>query len=141
MKSKTSITIFKIVAWYAGLYHIILGLLGTFANSNIVISVASKVYGISVVSSSQFLYLAKFISAYMIAFGIMLLFLGINPQKYKALIIPAIILFVVRIFDRLVFFDLLQDAFGSTMQQNIITISIAAIIAILLFVFRPKSEA
>lgn len=131
---------FKIVAWFGAIYHIILGLIGTFAPNNIVISVAEATYRVAITSSSQFFYLAKFLSAYMIAFGFMLALLAYNPKKFRIFIWPAVALFAIRIFDRLVFFKLLNEALGSTMGGNLITVAVAAIMGLLLILLRPAEK-
>ena len=140
MNKNTSVKIFRGFAWFAGVYHLILGLVGTLASGDTVVSIASAVYGITTTISPQFLYMAKFISAYMIAFGIMLVFIGSDPYRYRKLAWAAVVMFAIRIFDRLVFFSLLQEAFGVSMSKNLVTVVTVSIIALGLIVFMPREE-
>ncbi|MCH7850905.1 MAG: hypothetical protein IH845_04655 [Nanoarchaeota archaeon] len=138
--SDTKLKVFKGVAWFAGLYHILLGLIGTFAPTGLVLSIVSGVFGVVPTASDQFFYLTKFISAYMIAFGFMLVLMAREPKKYSIFVWPAVTMFGIRIFDRIVFFDLLNSAFGSTMLMNMRTI-IPISILILIFIYtRPKNN-
>jgi len=50
-------------------------------------------------------------------------------------------LVVVRVFERLFFFDLLNESFGITMANNLITIGIISFFAIALVVFMPKGRS
>mgnify|MGYP001582291778 CR=1 FL=1 len=141
MQPASSFKIFRVVAWIASIYHIILGLLGTFASADIVVPIASSVYGITPQVNPQFLYMAKFIAAYMLAFGVMMGFVALKPREHRDLVWAAVILFGIRVFDRLVYFNLLQEAFGTDMARNLVTVVPIAIIAICLLAFRPRLSA
>lgn len=137
MDTKTKI--FRVVAGFVGIYHIVLGAVATFGGSSLV-GLVAKLYNISPTLDSQFLYLAKFIAAYGIAFGVMMAMVAYNPQKYYMLAWGAIVLFAVRIFDRLFYFDLLKEAFDPTMGQNLITVFTIGILGLALFIYMPKKS-
>lgn len=138
MQSKTSLRIFQLVAGFMSLYHLVLGIIGTVGSKEFIQSTIYKVYGASPLVDAQFLYLAKFISIYMIAFSITMAFLAWNPNKYRKLIIVPILLISVRIIERLVFFDLLQEGMKTDMTRNLQVIVPITILLILLVIFRPK---
>lgn len=139
MDQKISVKIFVTLAWIVSVYHLILGLIGVFAPTSIIISVAQSVFGISVTGSAEFFVLAKFIAAYMILMGIMMAFVAKKPYQYGMLAWAAVVFFAIRVFNRLVFFGLLNEAFGTTMARNMITVIPITLIAIGLAVFMPRS--
>jgi hypothetical protein len=140
MDNNTSVKIFSGLAWFVAIYHLLLGLIGTLAPGSMVVSVAQTVFGVTLNPTAQFFVLSKFISAYMILMGIMMLFVAKKPYQYGALAWAAVIYFAIRIFNRLVFFGLLNEAFGTTMARNMVTVIPLAIIAIGLVIFRPRSS-
>ena len=140
MDSKKSLLVFKVVAWYISIYHAVLALIGTFAGPETVGAIAARVYGITPYITAQFAVTAKFASAYMLAFAVMMGLVAYSPEKYRVFIYPAIVLFLLRIFDRIVYAGQINEAFGTTMSQNMVTIVIAAACALLLYAFRPSAR-
>ena len=134
------IRLFRIVIGYASIYHILLGLLGTFAGPSIVVGLSSTIFGISPTPDDQFLVTGRFAAAYMLAFGMMLGLLAIDPRKYSMLVWPGVVLFALRIFDRLVYAGQLERAFGTTLGRSLITVAMAVIIIAALVVLRPTGE-
>lgn len=136
MKNKS---LFTSVALLVAVYHGILGAMGTFASPELAASVIQMTYGVSLEFGTQTLYLIKFISAYMLAFALVMYMLSKDPIKYRHLVWVPITLFSVRIFDRLFFFDMLNSGFGMTIQRDLITVAIIGAIALVLYIYRPKS--
>ena len=141
MQSQTSLKIFKVLAWFAAIYHFILGLLGIFAPASIVVPIVKTIYGVSPNVDAQFLYMAKFIGAYMIAFAIATAILAYKPVEYRKLVWVPISLFVIRIFERVFFFGLLTEAFNISFAQDLRVIIPITLIAIGLYYFRPRQTA
>jgi hypothetical protein len=139
MQSKTSLGIFRFLAGFVSVYHLILGLIGTFASTETVVWVVTRVYGVVPTIDAQFTYLAKFIAAYMIVFAITTAILAWKPVEYRKLVWVPITLFTIRIIERLVFFGLLTEAFQITMARNLQVIIPIAIIAVALYYFKPKA--
>ena len=140
MNSKKSLGIFKFLAGFVSVYHFILGLVGTFASTDTVVWFVNRVYGVNPTIDAQFIYLAKFISIYMIVFAIAMAFLAWKPVKFRKLVWLPITLFSVRIIERLVFFDILNEAFGVDMTQNLTVIMPIGILVIALYTLRPKKN-
>jgi len=88
----------------------------------------------------QFTYLAKFLGAYVIAFGVMLLFIAKDPVRYGALVYPAVLVAVLRIAERLIFAGELKSAFGIGMQRTIGTIIIVGALNLGLLLLKPKES-
>ena len=140
MNSKKSLGVFRFLAGFASIYHFLLGLVGTFASADTVVWFVNRVYGINPLVNAQFIYLAKFISIYMIVFAIAMALLAWKPVKFRKLVWLPITLFTVRVIERIVFFDLLNEAFGIEMSQNLTVVVPIALLAIAFYVFRPKTN-
>ncbi len=142
MQSRMSLNIFRFVAGFASIYHLLLGLVATFASAGFVISIASSVYGITInIDPNIFISLARFVGSYMIAFGLMMGLVALKPTLYRNFAWVAVILFALRLFDRLVFFDTLEKALNITWASSIPTIVVVTLMAVSLIIFMPKKQS
>lgn len=132
--------VFKATAWFAGLYQLALGIIGVFAGKDIAASVIQQTFGATIEMTPQIFYLVKFCSAYMVAFGVAMIVLATDPVKYKKIMWVAITLFGIRIFERLVFTELLDSSFGISFQSEMFTSGVLLVMMTLLYFFRPKGE-
>src|SRR5271154_1804178 len=99
----------KILAGFMGVYHILMGIIGI-ASGSLAAWGAHALWHASVVVDPQFTYLAKFLGAYVVAFGIMMLFIAKDPVRYGALVYPAVVVAILRIGERLIFANELKSA-------------------------------
>ena len=97
--------IFKIIAGVVGVYHVTLGALGLILPIENVISVVEVMKGYTLEKSSQLLPILKFTSSYLLAFGVMMLLLSRNPQKYRVFALPALILFGTSFLNNILMLD------------------------------------
>ncbi|MDP3741401.1 MAG: hypothetical protein Q8R08_03705 [bacterium] len=132
---------FQVLAMIVGIYHSLLGLIGLLAPANFVVAVASKVYGLTIVAGAQFIVTARFASAYMLALGIMAIFMARKPREYAVFIWPIVIMIAARILTRLFYAEDIYRAFGAGWAENIRMIAVVALIAIGLLSLRPKNES
>jgi hypothetical protein len=130
---------FKALAGFMGIYHLLIGILGL-VSGEMAARVGAAVYGAHVEVSPLFSYMAKYLAAYVIAFGVMMLFMASDPVKYRRLVYVAVILAVVRILSRLIFASELQAAFGIGMNRSLMTIAAVAILNLGLIVLMPKQD-
>ena len=130
---------FKTLAAFMGIYHLMIGILGI-TSGEMAARVGAAVYGASVTVTPLFSYMAKYLAAYVIAFGVMMLFLASNPVKYRKLVYVAVILAVIRILSRLIFASELQAAFGIGKNRSLMTIAAVAILNLGLFLLVPKQD-
>jgi len=130
---------FKALAGFMGIYHLLIGILGL-VSGEVAARVGAAVYGAHVEVTPLFSYMAKYLAAYVIAFGVMMLFLASDPVKYRKLVSVAVILAAVRILSRLVFSSELQAAFGIGMNRSLMTIAAVAILNLGLIVLMPKQD-
>ncbi|MDP2668472.1 MAG: hypothetical protein Q8P07_01410 [bacterium] len=138
MKQETSLKIFKFIAWFIGIYHVILGLIGIFASADLIGSVINAVYHLTIVADPRFLIAAHFASSYMLALGIMMIFVAMKPREYKVFVWAAIAMFAARLFDHLLYLGTIEQSFNSTLTGNLITIISILVFGLGLFIFRPR---
>jgi hypothetical protein len=122
-----------------GIYHIVMGCLGIVSGGAAAWG-AHVLWHANVSIDPQFTYLAKFLGAYVIAFGVMLLFIAKDPVRYGALVYPAVLVAVLRIAERLIFAGELKSAFGIGMQRTIGTIIIVGALNLGLLLLKPKES-
>jgi len=127
----------KLLAGFMGLYHILMGIVGIVSGSWAAWG-AHTLWHATVTVDPQFTYLAKFLGAYVVAFGVMLLLIAKDPVRYGALVYPAVIVAVLRIGERLVFAGELKSAFGIGMDRTIGTIIVVGALNIALLVLKPR---
>jgi hypothetical protein len=121
-----------------GIYHLLMGLFGM-VSGEMAAKVGQILWGAHVTVDAQFSYLAKFLAAYVIAFGLMLLFVAKDPVRYGPLVYVAAFLGAMRIFERLVFAGELQAAFSIGMNRTILTVIVVAALNLGLIVLKPKA--
>ena len=135
MKTK----IFKIATGIAGGYHVLIAAAGLLLPSHLVAKVVEMAFGITFEMNAQLSILAKFASVYMLAFGVALIILSINPIKYRAFTLPALILFAIRFITRVIFFSALTTA-GMPAARNISGAVIILGLFLALLITMPKSD-
>jgi len=120
-----------------GIYHILMGILGIVSGSTAAWA-AHVLWHATVTVDPQFSYLAKFLGAYVVAFGCMLLFIAMDPVRYASLVYPALVVAVLRIAERLIFAGELKTAFGIGMDRTIGTIIVVAALNLGLLLLKPR---
>ena len=95
----------KIVTGVVGIYNVALGGLALILPIENVVSLVEAMKGYSLEVTSQLPLILKFASAYLLAFGIMMLLLSSNPQKYRLFALPALAVFGTRFVINLLFLD------------------------------------
>src|SRR5260370_36266211 len=68
-----------------GVYHLLIGILGL-VSGEMAARVGAAVYGAHVEVTPLFSYMAKYLAAYVIAFGVMMLFMAGDPPKNRTLL-------------------------------------------------------
>lgn len=127
----------RFLAGFMGIYHILMGCLGIVSGSAAAWG-AHVLWHANVAVDPQFTYLAKFLGAYVVAFGVMLLFIAKDPVRYGALVYPAVLVAVLRIAERLIFASELKAAFGIGMERTIGTIIVVGVLNLGLLLLKPR---
>lgn len=129
----------KVLAGFMGIYHILMGVLGIVSGSAAAWG-AHVLWHANVVVDPQFSYLAKFLGAYVVAFGVMMLFIAKDPVRYGSLVYAAIVVAILRIGERLIFAGELKSAFGIGMDRTITTIIIVGALNLGLLLLKPRES-
>jgi hypothetical protein len=129
----------KVLAAFMGVYHILMGAIGI-ASGSMAAWGARVLWHANVMVDPQFTYLAKFLGAYVVAFGIMMLLIAKDPVRYGALVYPAVAVAIIRIGERLVFAGELKAAFGIGMDRTIGTIIVVGGLNLALLLLKPRES-
>jgi len=129
----------RLLAGFMGVYHILMGILGIVSGATAAWG-AHVLWHANVVVDPQFSYLAKFLGAYVVAFGVMMLFIAKDPIRYGALVYAAIVVAVLRIAERLIFAGELKSAFGIGMDRTIITVIVVVALNLGLLLLKPRES-
>ncbi len=129
----------KVLAGFMGIYHILMGILGIVSGSAAAWG-AHVLWHANVVVDPQFTYLAKFLGAYVVAFGVMMLFIAKDPVRYGSLVYAAVVVAILRIGERLIFAGELKSAFGIGMDRTITTIIIVGALNLGLLLLKPRES-
>lgn len=134
------IQFFRLITGIAAIYHTLLGLAGLLLPIKAFTELSGYVLGVSPDLNAQFELIVKFSSAYVLAFGIMLLLLAWNPVKNRTLIVPALVLFGVRLVNKIVFFGLIGTSFKLDPARNIFGILIISFFFCAILFTMPKEK-
>jgi hypothetical protein len=129
----------RALAGFMGVYHIFMGLAGIVSGQTAATG-ARILWNATVTVDPQFTYLAKFLGAYVIAFGVMMLAIAKDPVRYGPLVYVAALLGAIRIVERLVFASDLQQAFGIGLDRTIATAIIVAALNVGLILLKPRES-
>ena len=137
----SQLLLFQTTAGIVAGYHVLLGLLGLAGPSDWIARAADLALGVQIEPQGQVLLFARFAGAYLLAFGVMMLLVAIRPQKYRALVLPALVLFGTRAVVRLVRFNSLSEEMGMPAAGNVVGIALLILFFVLLLVTRPRVTA
>lgn len=134
------LNIFRSVAGIAAAYHVFLGAAGILCPAETIEQVIASAFGVTLEVGPPLDLVIKFASVYVLAFGVMLLLLASNPTKYRALAIPALLLFGLRFVNRVLFFSAVGDA-GVTNSRNLIGVGLILFFFVAILVTLPKKDS
>jgi hypothetical protein len=113
----------RVVLLIICVYHLGVGLSSTLAPES-TLRFAQSFYGLDVSdSAAQFTYMLKAMGMYALFTGGLLALALRDPKRYRHIVVAAAVLLLMRAVTRLLFFDLLEQAFGLAWQQNLINVT------------------
>ena len=110
---------FRAVAGVIAIYHILLGLAGLVLPTGRVTEVIDLAFGVTLELGDALGLVARFTSVYVLVFGLMMLLVCLRPKKYRAFVWIALVLFGVRLANRIVHFAALNEM-GMASTRNIV---------------------
>lgn len=132
--------IFRFVTGFAGVYHILLGISALIFPSSLLVKVTNLILGLSPVVDEQFQLIAKFTGAYVLVFGVMLLLLARDPVKYNVLVLPALLLFGIRLVNKIIFFGSISNVYGMPFSRGMFGIASLAVFLLAIGFTAPKGS-
>ncbi|MBI3334718.1 hypothetical protein HYZ97_04485 [Candidatus Pacearchaeota archaeon] len=102
------------------------------------LNASSAFYGASLTLDPQASHIIRILGAYMLGIALLALFAWNNPVKNRAIINCIIILLLIRVVEKLVFFKEVGQAFSISAVQLVSGAVLLLVLAALLFFLRPK---
>lgn len=121
----------KAYLWFIAIFHLFVGLAVNMSDSFTRMIAAG--YGATVDWTPQFSYILHPLGAFMIVLGFLAAVAARDPERYDAVIIGFIGLFLIRSLHRVVFGSVLTSAFGISASRNTVNMILMAALAIVLF--------
>lgn len=125
------------VLWFVCLYHVGLGLCANLPPPAVQ-SVAASLLGLKLPDSPALFQLIKPFGVYVIAFGVMMGVAAWNPAKNRALISVGVVLFGLRLLQRLLNLGEVEQNLGVSPARNWATIATVAAFGFALATLRWK---
>ncbi len=127
----------KFILYAVGIYHIGLGSMG-FLSTKLAAKITLFIFGMNLQVNPQMSYIAKLLGVYVIIFGIIMIVAATNPEKYKVIINIAVVLYVARFFERIIFLPAVQESFNISTFRIWFEAGLLAFFALILFLVKPK---
>ena len=129
----------RILLWVICAYHIVAGIAATLFK-DLAVRIGSFLFGVGITMTPQAELLVRYLGALAISFGLMAGFAAIDPERNRKIIYGAVVYFLVRAFDRIAFWKLLDEHTVGPVPNWFRIIAILAF-GIALLVFMPKNPA
>ena len=130
-------TWFRITTGLAAVYHLVLGGALLAMPAGALGGITRVFLGTELEVDARLAMIGKFSAAYLLAFGVMLALLCLKPQRLRALVIPALVLFGIRLANKLVFMTTIEEAFDISRGRSLFAIASLALIFGLMAWSRP----
>lgn len=121
----------RALLWFICLYHVVSGLIPNLF-PELLPMLAKQLAGMKIGAVPECIALARPLGVYAITFGIMMGVAAWNPVKNRALISVGIVLFSLRIAQRLLFLREAQEVFGVPLARSLVTVAVVSCFALAL---------
>jgi hypothetical protein len=125
----------RAVLWFVAVYHTVVGLVALFSKEG-VIAAAKMLGAYNINAGPSFFYIVKPFGVYLIAFGVSMALAAWDPIKNRALLSVGVVLFALRLLQRILTAQETQTLFNITPGRNAVTIAIVATFCLVLLAFR-----
>jgi hypothetical protein len=123
--------------WFICLYHVFLGICANLPAPQVQ-AVGAALFGLHLPDNPALFQLLKPFGVYVTVFGVMMGVAAWNPVKNRALITVGVVLFALRLLQRLTDLDGVQQNLGVASGRNWATIATVAAFTLLLATLRWK---
>ena len=132
--------LFQITTGVAAAYHLVLGLALLILPAGAMGGMIRVFLGTELKIDPQLSMIGKFAAAYILAFGVMLALLCVNPLRLRALVVPALVLFGIRVANKLVFLTTIEENFGVLRGRSLFALASLAVIFGIMAWARPAGD-
>lgn len=119
------------------MYHLLLGLALLVLPTEALGGVSRLFLGMKLEVAGQMAMVGKFAASYLLAFGVMMGLLCLRPVKLRALVVPALVLFGIRLANKLVFMGQIEEMFGVSRGRSIFAVVCIALLFGFIALTRP----
>lgn len=132
--------ILKILLWLVCITHVVLGLSGIFSPP-MAVQVAKGFYGAQVEATPAIIHILRILGAYMFVVGILAGAAARDPERHRSVILAVVILLVIRVLQRLLHANEIQNTFGISEFRIWFQGVYFFVLAGVLFYLMPKRNA
>jgi hypothetical protein len=130
--NNTPLTLLKGVLWLICACHIAIG--AAIMSSGALQERIAALYGAQVQWTPQFVYILRPLGAFMLVLGLVGMAAAVNPLRYRVLVFGFAGLLLLRVLQRVLLHDEIQQAFGVGMTRTMVNAGFFLILAALLLV-------
>jgi hypothetical protein len=130
----------KVVLWLICLYHVFMGA-AAFLSEDTAARVAEVAFGIHLQMAPQTSYIVKLLGVYAIVFGLMVALTALDPVRYTRFLDVVVVLYALRILNKLVFAKLFTEAFEAPPYRAWVDIALLAAFGLAVFLLKPRSRS
>lgn len=135
---KKPYVLLKVLLWLVAFYHIAGGIAATFSQQ-FALQLGYMLFGVNVSITPETQVLVRYLGAFALTLGLLMVFAAFDPVKNKKIIYGGIAYFFIRAFDRIVFWKAIDEC-GAGPLPNWGRIAFILFFGIALFILRPKTE-
>jgi hypothetical protein len=135
---KPSHLVVRILLCAICVYHVVAGIIATFF-LDLAVQLGAFLFGVRVTMDGQTELLSRYLGAFGISFGVLAAFAAIEPQKNRKIIYGLVVYFLVRAFDRIAFWGLLEE-YSVGPAPNWFRIVMILVMGLGLLAFMPRHE-
>jgi hypothetical protein len=126
----------KVVLAMICIYHVVLGL-ATFVSGDLTVKLAKSIFGLNLEMTPQMSYIVQLLGVYAIAFGLVAGLAAADPLKHPVLLNVIVVLYALRILNKLISMNQFQQAFGASMAKVWTDVVLLAAFGIAVVALRP----
>ena len=130
----------RIVLLLVGLAHLVLGLIANLASPETVAKVVSQSYGATIEVTAQAHHVLRILGVFMIGIGVMAGLACRDPRRNQAVIMGIITVLILRVVQRVLLAQEIASTFHISPARLWSQAAFFLLIAIILFVLRPKTS-
>jgi hypothetical protein len=127
----------QLVLWSICIYHVVLGACGLLSE-DLAARLADVLFGMKVNPTPQLNYIVKVLGIYAIMFGLLAATAARKPERHPVLLNLIILLYVLRILDKIIFANLFITAFSAPPSRVWLDVACLAAFGLAVAFLKPR---